>query len=491
MPEFKLPAIGEGVVEGEIVRWLKQPGDRVAANEGIVEVMTDKATVEIPAPYPAVVERIVVAEGSVAEVGQVIAILGEAAAMPASPAATAPIVAPEGSIVAPDPPAGISAAGVSVGVPVSPSIVATSASTVAPRDAATGKVLATPAARALAREHGIDLETVPGREGRITKSEVLQAATSPRPEAVAGTFFMPTPGAAPTPAPIAAPTTIAAPAPIAAPTPIVAPAPIAAPAPTPTAARTSPAPAPAFPVVRRSFGEPAPDELIPFRGMRRRIAEGMTKSFFTAVHYTYVEQVDVSALVKVREQARRAAEEQGVKLSYLPFIVKAVILALKKYPIVNAVLDEAAGNIVLKKRYNIGVATATDQGLMVPVVHDADRLTLLDIGREIQRVSDLAKAFKASREELTGSTFTITSLGAIGGVLATPILNYPEVGILGVHAIRKVPVVDEHDQIVVGHLMNLSVSLDHRVVDGFEGASFLQEVRRFLEDPTLLLLAGI
>jgi pyruvate dehydrogenase E2 component (dihydrolipoamide acetyltransferase) len=480
MPEFKLPAIGEGVVEGEIVRWLKQPGDRVAANEGIVEVMTDKATVEIPAPVAAVVERIVVAEGAVAEVGQVIAILGDAPAMPAAATPT-PTVAPQGSIVAPSPGPGVSAAGASAGVPVSPAIVATSASTVAPRDATTGKVLATPAARALAREHGIDLDTVPGREGRITKSEVLRAATAPRPTAIAGTFEMPTPRAEPVneegpgdpvhwgSAGPPKPATPVLDTPIAK----AAPAPVAAPAP------------------RRSLGEPAADELIPFRGMRRRIAESMTKSFFTAVHYTYVEQVDVSALVKVREQARRAAEQEGVKLSYLPFIVKAVILALKKYPIVNAVLDEAAGHVVLKKRYNIGIATATDQGLMVPVVHDADRLSLLDIGREIQRVSDLAKALRASREELTGSTFTITSLGAIGGVLATPILNYPEVGILGVHAIRKVPVVNERDEIVVGHLMNLSVSLDHRVVDGFEGASFLQEVRRYLEDPTLLLLAGI
>jgi pyruvate dehydrogenase E2 component (dihydrolipoamide acetyltransferase) len=453
MPDFKLPAIGEGVVEGEIVRWLKQPGQRVAANEGIVEVMTDKATVEIPAPFAAVVEQVVVAEGAVAEVGQVIAILGEVPATTGAPAAAS----------SPSAPAGLAASAPASHAP---------AAGAAPRDATTGKVLATPAARALAREHGIDLDSVPGREGRITKSEVLLATASPRHEAP--------PTTSPTPTPTVAPASMPAPAPM-----VAAVATSAAPTPAPTAAPI------AAPVPRRALGEPAADELIPFRGMRRRIAEGMTKSFFTAVHYTYVEQVDVSALVEVRERARKAAEQQGVKLSYLPFIVKAVILALKKYPIVNAVLDEAAGHVVLKKRYSIGIATATDQGLMVPVVHDADRLSLLDIGREIQRVSDLAKAFKASREELTGSTFTITSLGAIGGVLATPILNYPEVGILGVHAIRKVPVVNERDEIVVGHLMNLSVSLDHRVVDGFEGASFLQEVRRYLEDPTLLLLAGI
>ncbi|MCA9656841.1 MAG: 2-oxo acid dehydrogenase subunit E2, partial [Myxococcales bacterium] len=175
----------------------------------------------------------------------------------------------------------------------------------------------------------------------------------------------------------------------------------------------------------------------------------------------------------------------------LPFIVKAVVHGLKRFPIVNAELDEAGGRIILRGRYSVGVATATDHGLMVPVLHDADRMSILDIAREIARLSEAARGGAASRDELTGSTFTITSLGTIGGVLATPILNFPEVGILGVHAIRKSAIVDDNDNITVGHLMNLSVSFDHRIVDGFEGASFLQEVRRYLEDPNLLLLAGI
>ena len=191
------------------------------------------------------------------------------------------------------------------------------------------------------------------------------------------------------------------------------------------------------------------------------------------------------------EGARARAAEQGVSLSYLPFIIKATVHALKKFPIVNATLDEQAKQIVLRKRYHIGVAAATEQGLMVPVLHDADQLSLLDIAREIKRLGDGAKAGKLARDELTGSTFSITSLGSIGGVLATPIINFPEVGILGVHAIRKTPIVDDNDEIVVGHLMNLSVSLDHRIVDGYEGASFLQEIKRYLEDPNLLLLAGI
>jgi pyruvate dehydrogenase E2 component (dihydrolipoamide acetyltransferase) len=436
MQNFTLPAIGEGVVEGEIVRWLKKPGDSVAANEALVEVMTDKATVEIPSPRDAVVQEIVAAEGSIAAVGEVIAIFGEATA---APQASRPVAPPPSLASATSPSA-----------PASPTNG--SAARTAPVDATTGSVLATPAARALAREEGIDLRGLEGHRGRITKADVLDAKAAPA--AVAPAAVAPAPS-------VARPST---------------------PAPS-----TPPGPA----VVRREVGEAAGDEHIPFRGMRRRIAEGMSKSYFTAVHYTYVEQIDVTKLVAVREQAKKAASEQGVSLSYLPFIVKAVILALKKYPIVNAELDEAGGRIVVKKRYNIGVATATDQGLMVPVVHDADRLSLLDTAREIARVSEAARTGKASLQELTGSTFTITSLGTIGGVLATPILNYPEVGILGVHAIRKTPIVDENDQIVVGHLMNLSVSLDHRVVDGFEGASFLQEVKRYLEDPTLLLLAGI
>lgn len=431
MIEFKLPEIGEGVIEGEIVKWLVQPGESFALNDALVEVMTDKATIEIPAPFAAIMAAHIAAEGDVVAVGAVIATFGEASASAAASASTpasAPAAAP------------------------------------APAPASAGvKVPATPAARALAREGGIDLASLPVDErGRLTKTDVMAAMQR-------GVAAPSTPAPAPA---VAAPIAAPAAAPAAKPTPAAAPAPAAKPV--PRAAATEPG-----------------DEFLPFRGMRRKIAEGMARAYSTAVHYTYVEQIDVGKLVALREQARKAASEQGVSLSYLPFIVKAVCHALKRYPIVNAELDEANARIVLKKRYHIGVAAATEQGLMVPVLHDADRLSLLDIAREIKRLGEGAKTGKLAREELSGSTFTITSLGTIGGVLATPILNYPEVGILGVHAIRKVPIVDEHDNIVVGHIMNLSVSLDHRIVDGFEGASFLQEVRRYLEDPTLLLLAGI
>jgi pyruvate/2-oxoglutarate dehydrogenase complex dihydrolipoamide acyltransferase (E2) component len=430
--EFKLPEIGEGVIEGEIVKWLVGPGRAFAANDAIVEVMTDKTTVEIPAPFDGVMQEHRAAEGDVRAVGSVIAILVQGAA---SAAASAPASAPAPAAARPDP---------SVGAP----------------QRTDPNILATPAARALAREHDIDLASLPVDErGRITKRDVVEAHERG----------------------------VTAPAP-------VAPAPVA-PAPTPVAvapaAKPTPAAAEPPPAIPRREVTPAQDEYIPFRGVRRKIAEGMVRAYTTAVHYTYVEQIDVGRLVELREQAKHAATQQGVSLSYLPFIVKAVCHALKKYPIVNAELDEPGGRVILHKRYHIGVAAATEQGLMVPVIHDADLLSLLDIAREIKRLGDGAKSGKLSRNELTGSTFSITSLGTIGGVLATPILNYPEVGILGVHAIRKVPIVTADDKIGIGHIMNLSISLDHRVVDGFEGASFLQEVRRYLEDPTLLLLAGI
>ncbi len=428
MTQFKLPEIGEGVIEGEIVAWLKQPGEDIAPNDALVEVMTDKATIEIPSPIAGRMTQHIAAEGDICAVGAPICEIDESGAGAAAPESKAESL---------------------------------SHSVAAPSSApSTAHIAATPAARALARQSGIDLASVPGdAKGRITKKEVLEAAAKPAPASA------PAPAHAPAPTPAATP---------------------AASAPAkPAAAKPAP-----MPVSRGPVGE-RQDQTIPFRGLRRVIAEGLHRSYSTAVHYTYVEQINVSKLVQLRKEAKAAAAEQGVSLSYLPFIVKAVCHALKKYPIVNATLDEDAKQIVLKSRYHVGIATATDNGLMVPVIRDADMLSLLDIGREIARLSEGARNGTAPRDELTGSTFTITSLGTIGGVLATPIINFPEVGILGVHAIRKTPIVNDDDEIVIGHMMNLTCSFDHRIVDGFEGASFLQEVKRYLEDPNLLLLASI
>ena len=248
------------------------------------------------------------------------------------------------------------------------------------------------------------------------------------------------------------------------------------------------------PAVRQAYAPiaiakagPDEEERIPLRGMRKRIAESMSRSKHTAAHFTYVEEIDMTELVAVRERARERAGERGVKLTYLPFIVKAVVSGLKKWPQLNASLDETTQEIVRKKYYHIGIATQGPQGLVVTVVRHADRRSIFDLSREIERLADAVRAGTATREELTGSTFTITSLGKLGGVLATPIINFPEVGILGVHRLEQKPAVRD-GEIVIRWLMNLSISVDHRLADGWDGAMFIQDVKSLLEDPTTMFM---
>src|SRR4029453_8570480 len=234
--------------------------------------------------------------------------------------------------------------------------------------------------------------------------------------------------------------------------------------------------------------EGGPDLRVPFRGLRKRIAENMIRSKREAAHFTYVEEVDCNQLVDLRAKAN--ARLSGIKLSYLPFIVKAPVAALKKFPQLNATLDEQASEIVQRREYHLGIAAQTSDGLVVPVLRHADRKSILDLAREIERLAAATKAGKATREELTGSTFTITSLGMLGGVLATPIINYPEVAILGVHKIAKRPAVFE-DKIVIRDIMNLSISVDHRLVDGYDAARFVAELKDSLESPGLLFLESV
>jgi pyruvate dehydrogenase E2 component (dihydrolipoamide acetyltransferase) len=244
------------------------------------------------------------------------------------------------------------------------------------------------------------------------------------------------------------------------------------------------APAPA---AARSPAPPAADERIPLRGVRRKIAENMARSKRTAAHFTFVEQADVTELVKLKDRMAAAAREEGVKVTFLPFVLKATVAALRKFPRLNASLDEERQEIVLKARRDLGVASSTEQGLVVPVVRGADRLSLLDLAREIERLAADAKAGRLRPEDVGGSTFTVTSLGALGGLFATPVLNHPEVGILGIHRIRPTPVVRD-GQVVVRDVMHVSLTSDHRVVDGHEAAAFTYEVIRALEDPTRLFL---
>jgi pyruvate dehydrogenase E2 component (dihydrolipoamide acetyltransferase) len=406
--EFRLPDIGEGMVEAEIVRWFVQEGDSIQEDQPMVELMTDKANVVIPSPRKGVVLKRFGREGEVVKVGSVLVVIGEPGEVP---------VAAETGVEAAVPASAtqeVSAPTPGVGPVVPP-----------------GRVLATPATRRLARELGVDLRQVPptGPHGRVTKEDVLRFAEAQR-----------------------AP---------------------AAPAPPP------PVEAPVVPV--------GPEERIPLRGLRRVIARRMVQSKRTAPHFTYVEEVDITELVRWREQMKPIAEAQGVRLTYLPFIIKAVVIGLKRFPVINASLDEEKEEIVLKKYYHIGIAVQTDQGLTVPVIHDADKRSLLDLAREVERLSKAAREGRLALHEVRGSTFTITSLGKLGGLLATPIINYPEVAILGVHKIEPRPVV-RNGEIVVRSMMNVSLSFDHRVVDGAVGAEFTQVVREHLENPHLLFL---
>jgi pyruvate dehydrogenase E2 component (dihydrolipoamide acetyltransferase) len=421
--EFKLPDIGEGVVEGEIVKWLVKEGDDLHQDQPMVEVMTDKATVEIPAPRAGKVLKRMYAEGQTCPVGKVLISIEEAGGSVEQPAAPQP--------AAPQPAAptlqAVERAGERPLAPLpSPAPQPMAA-------ASTGAVpLATPATRKLARDLGVDLTTVTGsgRAGRIT-SEDVQAAKN---------------GAG-------------------------------------NGRRAADA------VARAPRSVPAgPDVRVPFRGLRKRIAENLVRSKREAAHFTYVEEVDCTQLVDLRAKAN--ARLSGIKLSYLPFLVKATVDALKKFPQLNATLDEQTSEIVQRREYHIGVAAQTEDGLIVPVLRHADRRSIVELAREIDRLATATKAGKATREELTGSTFTITSLGTLGGVLATPIINYPEVAILGVHKIAKRPAVFE-DKIVVRDMMNLSISVDHRLVDGYDAARFVAELKDSLESPGLLFLESV
>jgi len=419
--EFKLPDIGEGVAEGEIVKWLVQVGDTVAEHQAVLEVMTDKATVEIPSPAAGRIAEQRVKAGEVAPVGTVLFVLELAGG--AAPAAAQ---RPE-----PDRP--------------QPEAERTEAAKHADAPAASaaregnGRVLAVPSARRVARELGIDLGQISGsgRNGVIRRSDVedfaKQRETPPAAESGARAR-----GAAPA-------------------------------------------------ALARASGETR----APFRGVRRKIAEAMVRSKQTAPHFTVVEELDVTELVKVRESAKVMAAESGVKLTYMPFIMKAVASGLARYPELNSKLDEAAQEIVTYAQINLGIATDTTQGLIVPVIRDVQSKGLLQLAKELVDLADRTRAGKFTPEELKGSTFSITNAGNIGGTLATPIINYPDAGILGVHRIAKRPGVVEApggDRIEVRHYMNLSISVDHRIVDGATAVRFLVHIKRLLETPGLLAL---
>jgi pyruvate dehydrogenase E2 component (dihydrolipoamide acetyltransferase) len=421
--EFRLPDIGEGVAEGEVVQWFVHEGDAIREDQPLVGVLTDKANVEIPSPKTGRIAKLHAAVGDKVKVGGLlvtIEVAGETAAAVSPQAVAPPLVS------------------VSPASSQAPAVKAPAAAV-----SRQERVLASPYLRRRAAERGIDLSTVRGSgpAGRITEADVEAAVAGPV-------------GAVPQPS-------------------VKIPAGREVP-PTGSVPAVSPPPSVTDSEIR---------ERIPIRGIRRVIAEHMAEATHRAALYTYVEEVDVSELVRLRDRMAKHVEKQGTRLSYLPFIVKAVVSALKANPRLNATVDDARQELVLRSGYHIGVAAAAPDGLIVPVIRNADQKSVSQLAREIQDLAERGRAGKLTRAELMGSTFTISSLGALGGVMATPIVNYPEVAILGVHKIQRRPVYRPDGTIGPAEMMNLSISLDHRVIDGFEGAQFLAAVRAYLEDP--------
>ncbi|MCS6797190.1 MAG: 2-oxo acid dehydrogenase subunit E2 [Myxococcota bacterium] len=477
--EFRLPDIGEGVTEGEIVAWHVQPGSVVREDDPMVDVMTDKATVTIGAPRAGSIAELRYRVGQVARVGEVLVVIEteagttaeapslaaaseQAAVSPATPQATTTRAEPAATAVGD---IRESLPGTSFFARRGNGKGAASLPTAANTEYFEPRPLATPATRKLARDLGVDLRRVrpTGPGGRVTRDDVRAAA------AVAPTALQ----------------TVLSPVTASGPSPTLA-THAATTAPSVSAAARDASP-PASRVEVSVPGPAARDERIPFVGIRRRIAERMQLARRTAAHFTFVEECACDRLVELRERLAPAAASAGVKITFLPIIAKAVVAALRRHPMLNATLDEAAGEIVLRREYHIGIATATDAGLLVPVVRDADRRSILEIAMEIERLAEGARRGTLRPQDLVGSTFTITSLGKQGGLFATPILNMPEVAILGVHRMRERPVVRD-GRVEVGKVMLLSLSFDHRIVDGHVGAAFAYELIDYLENPDRLFL---
>ena len=367
--ELRLPDVGEGVAEGEIVRWLVAEGAPVREDDLLVEVLTDKANIEIPSPVNGVLAKILAESGRTVKVGEVIALIETAGPVPAP---TAPM--PPGE-AAPSGPA--------------------------------GEALATPFVRKLARDLGVDLSRVPGTGpgGRVTEEDVRASAAPPVPA---------------------------------------------------------------------SGGTPS-EERVPFRGKRRMAAKKMVLSKSTIPHALLVDEADVTNVLAMRGALREIGRREGVKITILPFLIQAAVTALRIHPAMNASLDEERGEIVLKKHYDIGIAVDTEDGLVVPVVRRAGEKTIVEIAREVERLAEGARAGKLSLSDLSGGTFTVTSIGSIGGLFSYPVINLPEAAILGVHKIVRRPVVRGSD-IVARDMMYVSLSFDHRLIDGGTATRFLNDL---------------
>ncbi|MEM0437881.1 MAG: 2-oxo acid dehydrogenase subunit E2 [Candidatus Micrarchaeia archaeon] len=469
--EFRLPDLGEGMAEATIVKWLVKPGDKVRKDQPIVQVETDKAIVEIPSPYEGTVLSLKFKEGDVAKVGSVLLTVGSGELQPAEQpehkegvAAVevhAPVASPRMRKLARELGVDIAAVkGSGVHGAITEDDVRAAAMQkravikeigrvgevrVVERGGAAPRVVrAVPKARELAKSLGIDISSVVGTgpDGIITVGDVERHAQAAERIVEVGKLSK------------------------------------------------SEAPETALEKIRHPLKEEGGkliEERVPVKGVRKAIISKLTKSNTLAVQATAHEEIDVTKLVELRAKQKQEAQRRGIKLTYLPFIIKACVIGLKRNPWLNASFDDENNEFVLKKYYNIGIAVNTDDGLIVPVVKDVNLKSILDIAREIEQLAQRARERKLTLDELSGGTFTISNWGSIGGTFGTPVLNYPECAILGTGRIYKKPVV-VGDKIEVRWVMPVSLTFDHRIVDGAQAAAFLMDIKRHLEDPSLLLV---
>jgi 2-oxoglutarate dehydrogenase complex dihydrolipoamide succinyltransferase (E2) component len=430
--EFKLPDLGEGVAEGEIVKWLVSEGQQIKEDEPMVEVMTDKATVQIPSPASGTVKQILAKEGQTVKVGTNLVVLDNSGGKDGgSSAQTIQKVTPEKKEESKQ--------------ALYQATAERSQQQQHPQ--AMPRVIATPATRKLARDLGVDIETVSGGGpgGRVTEDDVRKAASRskqiqrPMQETVQQQQIE---------------------------------RPIAQAGPRQAEQRAEPS---------------ANEERVPIHGIRKRISEKMLKSAQTTAAVTHIDEVDFTELVALRDATKPLAESHKIKLTYLPFIMKAVTTTLKQFPFFNASIDDQSQEFLVKHFYNIGFATDTPNGLVVPVVKNADRKNIFEIAKEIERLSEEARTGKIQLQDLQGGTFTITNIGALGGVMSTPIINVPEVAILGVHKIQKKPVVFKNE-IAIRDIAYVALTFDHRIVDGADAARFTTRLKEYLENPSLIFV---
>jgi pyruvate dehydrogenase E2 component (dihydrolipoamide acetyltransferase) len=429
--EFKLPDIGEGISEVELLRWYVHEGDVVEEDQNLAEIETDKAVADLPSPYAGVIQRLHHQPGERIAVGSVLVSFAEDERRPTAAEPTSVKAWGESPLKA-----------VADGESASdrgPSAVEPGA----------GRILAAPATRRRARELGVDLTAVQGTGpgGRITLEDVERFAHGggPRPAARE-----------------AQPPETAAP-------PVVSERPVTE------------------PVVLPDFSQWGPVEHVPLSATRRQIARKMVQSLFTAPHAAALDEADVTELEAFRKQAQERLPDQHRHLTLLPFVMKATVAGLRQFPALNASLDDEHQELILKRYYHLGIAVDTERGLLVPVIRDVDRKSLLDLAAELNEKTQRTREGKISLDELRAGTFTLTNAGAIGGHAFIPIINYPEVAILGIGRVQPKPVVRD-GQIVVRTMLPLAISFDHRVIDGADVVRFLTLVMRLLADPVRLFL---